>query len=223
MKQKKRIKTVCAVVFVIIAGIVYLSMLKSRDKSPEADFEVRDPAINQVSVIDNTTSAHTEKDEIGKAEISEPEKTYLYVHVCGAVVREGVYSFEQGARIVDAISAAGGITENAAGYSINQAQLLYDGQRLYVPSVEEISGTESNLTYTEEFSETGSLVAGVIDINTANREELMALPGIGAAKADAIVTYRMEIGHFESCEDLMLVPGIKQALYDKISDKIMCR
>ena len=146
--------------------------------------------------------------------LTEPEKTetsvsWCYVHVCGAVRTPGVYELAEGSRGCDAIAAAGGFTEQAAEDFLNLAQPVWDGQKLYVPGQEEA----------KVLSESGQ-ENGRININTASREQLMTLPGIGEARAEAILKYRREAGPFLVIEDIMKVSGIKEAAFLKIKDDI---
>ena len=123
----------------------------------------------------------------------------------------GVYTVEHGARVYEAVEAAGGMTEEAAGERVNLAALLSDGQQVYIPNSTETAGQ----------SETGTAAAdGLIDINSADAAQLQTLPGIGAARAEAIIAYREANGAFQSPEDIMKVSGIKEAAYNKIKDKI---
>lgn len=141
----------------------------------------------------------------------EPTSTpkSIRVHITGAVKVPGVYSLPENSRLEDLIQAAGGLQESAEPQSLNLAAILADGQRIFIPSVQELS-LESN----EKSSnlQTPSLV----NINTANAVELDALPGIGEVKATAIVDYRQNNGLFTSLEDLMKVEGINPSLFDKL-------
>lgn len=150
----------------------------------------------------------------------EPEATYeqeeslqelpeIMVYVCGAVVESGVYTLSENARIVDAITLAGGVTEQAAEEYLNLAAFLQDGEKIYVPTVEEAF-------LWEQEAERKKLV----NINTADAQMLSALPGIGESKAQDIITYREKHGSFKQLEDIMNVPGIKEYLFQKIVDYI---
>ncbi len=167
----------------------------------------------------------------------------IYVHICGAVRKPGVYVLETGSRVYEGIEAAGGFSEDACEDFINQAGVLTDGQRLVVPTAEEAEAMKADGSYQEiwqpELSEngvgngsgpgTGAVgipgtgaddSGGLVNINTATESELCAISGIGAGKAAAIVKYRRENGAFASIEDIMKVSGIKQGTYEKIKDKI---
>jgi len=146
----------------------------------------------------------------------------IYVHVCGAVVNPGVYNGSYGSRIVDFIKLAGGLTEDAAGDYINQAQLAMDGQRLYIPTMEEVKELSTEAFIQGDTGDTGASgnVSKLVNINTADASELMSLPGIGQSKANSIIEYRKANGKFKTIEDLMKINGIKEGLFNKISPYI---
>ena len=142
------------------------------------------------------------------------EKEKICVYVCGSVKKPGVYELPEDARIVSAIALAGGFTKSASAEGVNQAERIKDGQQIYVPSKKEAGNGTS--------SQAG--VSGTqdkrVNLNSASREELMTLTGIGEAKASDIISYREENGGFEKPEDIMKIRGIKQGIYRKIKDMI---
>ena len=148
----------------------------------------------------------------------------LAVHVCGRVAVPGVYELETGSRICDAVEAAGGMLQDAADEWINQAAFLEDGQKIYIPSREEVQEQSANGLWQNDNSVNNSAGAseseGRVNINKAGKEELMTLTGIGERKAEAILEYRESHGGFGSVEELMQVEGIKQGTYEKIKDQI---
>lgn len=135
------------------------------------------------------------------------ETTVIYVYVCGAVKEPGVVLLPEGSRGQDALEAAGGFAEDAAREAVNLAEVLTDGMKLYFPTPEESLEAESEAKERD---------VGLIDINTAGVELLCTLPGIGEARAKAIVAYREEHGAFGSAEEIMQVSGIKDSAYNKI-------
>lgn len=141
-------------------------------------------------------------------------KSLIYVYVCGMVKNPGVYCLSEGDRIYQAVEMAGGILLEGDANRLNLAELLVDGQKIYVPSYDE---TQS--VYESE-GEIVSLEDGKVNINRASKEELMTLPGIGASKAEAILSYRQECGRFRSIDELMNVEGIKEGTYSRIKDRI---
>ncbi|NWF65228.1 MAG: ComEA family DNA-binding protein [Chloroflexi bacterium] len=154
-----------------------------------------------------------------------PTKEPIAVHVIGAVPRPGLYEFAEGARIQDAIDAAGGLLAGADAESINLAALLEDGQQLNIPfKAGQAPQTTENqeplrLPGATETPQTASETE-LININTASPEELDTLPGIGPTIAQRIVDYRTENGPFQTIEDIMNVSGIGPSTFDQIKNLI---
>ncbi|MCM1100675.1 MAG: helix-hairpin-helix domain-containing protein [Clostridium sp.] len=146
--------------------------------------------------------------------IRSDAETLIYIHVCGAVNSPGVVCLPEGSRVQDALEAAGGLTEDGAAEAVNLAATLADGTKLYFPTRE-----EANAGVVSREDET----SGLININTADEGLLCELPGIGEAKAKAIVAYREENGVFEQAQDIMNVPGIKENAYGRIKELITVR
>ena len=171
------------------------------------------------SLEELSVSAESETEEEGAVpqEEQEPAET-VYVYVCGAVNAPGVYELKKDARVFEAITLAGGMTAEAAPEAVSQARTVADGEQIYVPTVREVqmqgSGVEDIVTGNAD-------VSGKVNINTAGKEELMTLTGIGEAKAQSILDYREEHGKFGSIEDLMLIEGIKEGVFNKIKEDIM--
>jgi competence protein ComEA len=155
-----------------------------------------------------------------------PTKAPIEVHVIGAVVRPGVYSFPEGSRVEDAVAAAGGLLTEADPNAVNLAAKLEDGQQLSIPYVGGAgpsNGADSSAPF-EVVPETDSpappISGDLIDINTATLEELESLPGIGSATAEKIIEFRDQNGPFQQIEDIMNVSGIGPATFDQIKDLI---
>ena len=129
----------------------------------------------------------------------------------GAVAKPGVYELPEKSRVFQAVEAAGGLLPEALERLINQAAELTDGQQVYIPfEGEETEGGQAPLQETDDR----------VNINTAGPEELKTLPGIGEARAADIIAYREAKGGFSSIEEIMQVSGIKDAMFQKIRDKI---
>ncbi len=124
------------------------------------------------------------------------------VHVVGAVATPGVYDLPAGARVVDAVAAAGGLLETADEEALNMAALLNDGEQIIVFSRASFTGQSR------------------LDINRATVEQLDTLPGLSRSAAENIVAYRQVNGFFTSLEELLAVPGIGPATLDAIRDWI---
>lgn len=153
----------------------------------------------------------------GPAEPAEPET--IWVYVCGAVQVPGVYELPAGGRVYQALEAAGGTLEGAELRSLNQAALLSDGEQVTVYTVEEAAGAGGTAVPGAE-TQGGNAGTGRINLNTAGREELMTLSGIGEARAQAIITYRETHGPFTAIEEVMNIEGIKEKAFSKIKDEI---
>lgn len=150
---------------------------------------------------------------------NEDQAAEVVVYVCGEVNDPGVYHLPNKSRVCDAIESAGGMTDDAGRDFWNLASEVYDSQMIYVPTKEEV---ESGNVPKPDTENTGvsSGDSSKININTASKEELMTLAGIGESKADNIIKYRQENGSFSSVEDLTNVSGIGESIFNKIKDSI---
>ncbi|MBE0684099.1 MAG: ComEA family DNA-binding protein [Anaerolineales bacterium] len=154
-----------------------------------------------------------------------PTKVPVAVHVIGAVPRPGLYEFAQGARVQDAIDAAGGLLASANVDAINLAALLTDGGQLVIPYKDGEAPLESaaqpelpSSTTPEDTSPNEN--QDLININTAALEELDSLPGVGPTIAQRIIDYRDENGPFTTIDEILNVPGIGPSTFDEIKDLI---
>ncbi len=167
------------------------------------------------------------------AEETERPAPVCYVHICGEVCQPGVYELTEGSRIFQALELAGGFTEEAAVSYLNLAQEVTDGMKIVVPSESDVKAWEAGsqadfsagvydavLSAAGPGTAAGDVSGGKVNLNTADKAALMALPGIGEAKAEAILRYRQEYGPFERIEDVMQVPGIKEAAFEKMKEDI---
>lgn len=149
----------------------------------------------------------------------EKDNTKIKVYITGEVKNQGVIELEEGDRIADAIEKAGGQTEQASLKNVNLAYQLEDGQKIYIPNI--------NDTETEIIDDGASGVVDdatikqtVVNINKADEKELQSLNGIGESLATSIVQYRKENGKFETIEDLKNVPGIGDSKFENIKEYI---
>ena len=148
-----------------------------------------------------------------KEETKDEENEEITIHIIGEVKYPGIVILKSGQRIVDAIEAAGGETEEADLNKLNLAQLLNDGDKIYVPNkADEI----------EDYKDTTGK-SSTVNLNTATLEELTSLPGIGESTAQKIIDYRKQNGKFKVIEDLKNVSGIGESKFDNIKDKITVR
>lgn len=169
--------------------------------------------------------------EENKQEESSKETKKIIVHVSGAVQNEGVIELEENSRIADAIEKAGGFREDAYTKDVNLAYKLEDGMKIYIPTVEEKENEKTNVIVesgieTENNNSSysnasdGKNTNSKVNINTASKEELDTLPGIGPSTAEKIINYRKENGKFKSIEEIKDVSGIGDSKYENIKDMI---
>jgi competence protein ComEA len=153
----------------------------------------------------------------GEAVILRPAPTEkpVIVYITGAVPRPGVYALPQGARIQDAISAAGGFLADAEKSQINLAALVADGDKLDIPYVEGASPVLATPGPTVV-----AVTTELVNINTASAAELDTLPGIGPTTAQKIIEYRQQNGPFINTEDIVNVSGIGPGTYERIKNLI---
>lgn len=138
----------------------------------------------------------------------------LLVHVLGAVRAPGLYQLDEGARLVDAVAAAGGLADDADPAAVNLARRVADGEQVVVPRVGEAPAPPAP---GEAASVDGSLSAPV-SLGTASSEQLQTLPRIGPALAARIIAWRDAGGRFRSVDDLLEVPGIGQGTVDGLRE-----
>ena len=160
-----------------------------------------------VQILDRDTSDRSQEAVSQDGEELPRQTDTIVVYVCGEVKHPGVYELEAGSRIYQAIEKAGGLTAKNEKNTLNLADHLSDGQMITV-----VSETETDVAEAKEDAR--------VNINTAEKDLLMTLPGIGASKAEAIVAYREDQGTFASTEDILNVSGIGNGVYEKIKDLI---
>lgn len=154
-----------------------------------------------------------------QTEVPLPEPETIWVYVCGAVQSPGVYELPAESRVFEALEAAGGTRKDAELRLLNQAAFLTDGEQITVLTAEEVETAGGVPAAGAEKEEAGAF-SGKVNLNTAGREELMTLSGIGEARAAAIIAYREAHGPFSSPEEIMNIEGIKEKAFSKIKEEI---
>ena len=151
----------------------------------------------------------------------EPQSNSVIVDVKGAVKYPGVYELTEADRVVDAITLAGGYIDGANASLINHAQKLQDEMVIYIP----LQGEEAAVEIQQFSGGTSSTQgnSGKININIADETQLTTLPGIGPAKAKAIIAHRDEQGKFQSIDGLKNVTGIGDKTFEQLKDLIDIR
>ncbi|WP_418966781.1 helix-hairpin-helix domain-containing protein [Butyribacter intestini] len=240
MKNNKKIIMIICGLFILVSGFAYINSdaigkfvykddteYSSLDDTKYVSSKNTDcisssdkKSYNKMSGKDN----HNDKKSNGQSQV--------VVYICGAVKHPGVYKFTAGSRVNDAINAASGFKKGAARTAINQARVLEDGEQITIPTLKQVkrkqlSKTTDGDNFQDKTTDNENTDSSeresqntLININTASAGELTSLSGIGQSRADAIIEYRQSNGKFQSIEDIMKIPGIKQGIFNKIKNKI---
>lgn len=144
----------------------------------------------------------------------------IAVYITGEVKKPGVYYLDEGARLNQLLDICGGVTQEADIEQINLAQKLVDSDKINIPLKQKDKITEEIEDNENEDNVKNDVEKDKVNINTATKEELMTLDGIGETTANKIITYR-RTKRFLEIEDLMNVSGIGEAKFSKIKDSIM--
>lgn len=209
-------------VFLFMLIIFYIIFVKVNLKSKEKNLVDNQVVINEVEKVEVDL-----KDDL------------VYVDIKGAVKKPGVYKINSDKKIIDVITMAGGLMENANTDNINLSRKVTDEMVIIIYTNEEVKN--SNIVDTvikvvdkecvcpniqndgcinTEINDSITNVNKTININTATLEELMSINGLGEAKAKAIIKYREENGYFKIIDDLLNVSGIGEALFEKFKEYI---
>ena len=209
-------KAVVVAILVVTAAASGLAMASFGGHSSSVSFERSDEA----SVSDVHGAGDASSDDESSAKSSSAAE--VYVDVDGAVVRPGVYRLKDGARVSQAIDAAGGLTAEADVTGLNRASKVADGQKIYVPKVgeQQTVSADGGADGGAVLASGANDVAGLVNINTASAAELQTLSGIGPSMAQSIIDERTKNGAFASVDDLMRVSGIGEKKLAKIKDCI---
>lgn len=214
IKNKKIISIIIAIIILIVIGIYFI--INNFEKN-ENEFEI--------------SNIEFEENKIENINAEIEEKSQIIVHIAGEILNPGVISLDEGARIIDAINKAGGITNEADLSKVNLAYILEDAQKIYIPNVNEkeiIENMSSEIVKsgsTQENSNTGEKLKNgeKININIATQKELQKLTGIGESIALRIINYRKENGKFNTIEDIKNVSGIGKSKFNKIKNDIIVK
>ena len=203
--------------YLLIFSLAFLSGCGRTEAVVEDD--ASDKNISAVSEHDQEES-ETDGDNIKVATEEQYHEEAVRVYVCGAVVNEGVYELSAGNIVDDALEMAGGYRSDAYRGYVNLAAPVTDGMRIYFPTEAEM--TEAVLSDTDGSStiDDSTNLDDKVNINTADKNELTKLPGIGESRAEDIIRYREENGKFKSINEIMNVNGIKEGIFNKIRDLI---
>lgn len=187
-------------IILLIFGIIYIIKIKI-DESNNMDLMLE-----------------TNTNEIIASSNNE-EKTMIKVHIDGQIKNRGVVELEEGSRLVDAIEKSGGLTEEADTSNINLADILQDGEKVYIYSKQEVEELKSIGKLNEEIDNT-TKKDNKININTATQAELEEITGIGPSLAQKIIEYRESNGKFKDIEELKNVSGIGDKKFESMKSQI---
>ncbi|AKR11218.1 MULTISPECIES: helix-hairpin-helix domain-containing protein [Bacillus cereus group] len=168
-------------------------------------------SIERTPITMNVQEKEIEKKDKPKISDTKEQKRTIIIDVKGAVSKEGVYEMKEGDRVKDAVQKAGGFLSEVDMKKVNLAQIVQDQMLLYIPSKNE----------SEQGMFTSSKEDGKIRINTAAKEQLEKITGIGSRKAESILKYREEHGPFQKIEDLLEIDGIGAKSLEKIKGQII--
>ncbi|WP_368644910.1 helix-hairpin-helix domain-containing protein [Alkalibacterium putridalgicola] len=215
MKQIRYVKEISIGILVIgILLIGYFGVLSDSDEGDEtADTVLLESLMENPSQMPEEEEKE-ENEELLHQEGKSQETVTVVVDVKGAVKYPGVFSLNAEQRVIDAVEAAGGLTEEADSKTINFAQLLVDEMYVYIPATGEETTQLSGMSENHLTKET------IIDINSADETEMLQLDGIGPSKAAEIIKYRETNGPFKSIEELMNVSGIGEKTFERIKEMI---
>ena len=230
--NKQKIIVLIILFIVIILGFMFLyKMFYVEDEEIIVENETEE---NQnVENEEDKQDANTSSDKESRIGILNSKNT-ITVHVVGEVNSPGVVTLNEGARIIDAINAAGGKTEDADLSKVNLAYIVEDGVQIYIPSITETSkigeNSENEIKYIREDAGEGIILTSAseennekqikVNINTANLEKLQTLPGVGESTAKKIIEYREKNGKFSKIEDIKNVSGIGESKFNTLKDSI---
>ncbi|MBI6871690.1 helix-hairpin-helix domain-containing protein [Clostridium aciditolerans] len=199
MRNKKKIigSVIILIIFAIFLGVGYYISKPSKE-------------LNSKEVFNETTS------------IESKDNKEITVYINGEVKNPGVYKIKNDSRIEELVKMSGGFTESADRFKLNLAKKLRDEDYIYVDKkVEGQANAISNST--QSSAGTSSAQGGKININSASKEELKTIPGIGDVTAQKIIEYREKNGNFSTVEDLKKIDRIGEKTLDKMKDKMDVR
>ncbi len=232
--KKKKIKKLAVIAILIITAVIYNAV----SHRSEGNIEVQSGAVSHAEDDVITDEKSTDESELGDAKESDGRQEseteaaeQIFVDVGGAVKYPRVVCIGKGARVFEAVEAAGGVAADAETKYLNMAAECSDGQKIYVPTIDEVNDAQngesnpSELFSTDASSfQTGTESTqnggdGKININTATSEQLQTLDGIGPSMAARIIEYRQSNGNFKSVDELTNVSGIGEKTLAKfVSD-----
>ena len=218
--KKLMIKVIAGILLLVIAFFSYLMKNTTKDEA--------------IVITDGTAFDGSTAIVLTSAAIEEHSPSLeIVIDISGAVGKPSVLILPEGSRVYEAVEKAGGFTAEADTRFLNQAELLTDGQKLYIPTKEEINQAQNGAVPVSPITPGSAGFAaipggpsqqssdqGLINLNTADSAALQQLSGVGPSTAEKIIKYRNENGPFQSIEDIKNVSGIGDKTFEKFKDKI---
>lgn len=221
-------KVICfSMVVICLMGITLLIQRNEDNATSAEQTDSVEALLSESSEASSTLSSEKPSSDpettVSENESQPPhsalENKALVVDIKGAVDQPGVYEFQSGDRVADAVKAAGGLTKDAENQQVNQAKLLEDQMMIYVP--EKGEKTFQPAIQAERTAESASNTVTPVNINEAAASELITLNGIGEVRAQSIIQYREENGGFKAIEEIKNVSGIGEKIFESLKNEIM--
>lgn len=215
----KKIILILLGISIILSGVIFVLYKNNQSKTEEV-----------IDIFKDKEETQSSEEELEEAEKIEETSKKVVVDIKGMVANPGVYEIDSTKRVNDVINLAGGLIEGADTSLINLAKIVTDEMTIIVYSSEEVLEKykeEVCLCECPEITNDACIGSSsessdnkLVNINTATKEELMTVSGIGETKAEAIITYREEHGNYSSIEEIKNVSGIGDSLFEKIKNYI---
>ena len=215
LRGDPRVGVAALLVVALAAGFIWYRL--GADDSGSSSTTRRAPVTRAPTAGSTATGSSTAN---GGSSGATKKGARVTVHVAGAVTKPGVYDLAGGARVIDAIEAAGGGVPDADLNRLNLAAKVADGQRVLVQRVGEAAPAGSAVAGGSSSGGGNADPSGLVNLNSATQAELEALPGIGPSLAGAIVTERERRGGFRSVNELRDVRGIGEKRFADLKDKV---
>lgn len=217
LKSKKIIGLVIITIIIFIVSIFLYKQKSSNAFKEEYMTEIFEEESN-----DNMEYTETLEEDTTIINEDSIDRNKIIVEIKGEVAKPDVYQLEEGSIIKDLIDMAGGVTEEADLSRINRAEELLNHELIIIGNINdetESSVVQNNSTYSSNGNNSDK-VSTLININTADLEQLKKITGIGDIKAQSIIDYREANGGFKSLEELKNVDGIGDKTFEKIKEQI---
>lgn len=209
----------------VISGEVFADSGILVEAGETSDDQITQDSSNTSDGQDSKEGSAGDVSDSGKdANAQAASSRSIYVDVVGQVKNPGMYELTEGARLAVAVEMAGGFTKKADRASVNQAQILTDGQQVVVAEKQSEPSSSTSQAKTSSSGASTSSAAGStgakVNINTADADALTSLSGIGDVTAQKIIADREANGAFKKPEDIKRVSGIGDKKYEAIADFI---